>query len=349
MSETPRLLRALSGEILDRPPIWFMRQAGRCLPEYRELRARAGDFISLAMNPEMAAEVTLQPMRRFPFDAAIVFADILLIPRALGQDLWFEAGEGPRLGPLPTISALAEQVEASTERLSAVGETLSRVRAELEPERALIGFAGGPWTVATYMIEGRSSDRSGARTFAYEHPEMLDALLQVLVDSTARYLIMQARSGAQALKIFESWAEGLAEDVFERIVIGPHRAIVEQVRAAGVTAPFIGFPRGAGALVENYARAVPVEGVALDTQASAELGRRLQAGGKTIQGALDNLLLRAGGPALDARVEGLLAQWSGGPYIFNLGHGVMPDTPIEHIARVVERVTGKPVKAMAAE
>jgi uroporphyrinogen decarboxylase len=349
MSETPRLLRALSGETLDRPPIWFMRQAGRCLPEYRELRARAGDFISLAMNPEMAAEVTLQPMRRFPFDAAIVFADILLIPRALGQDLWFEAGEGPRLGPLPAISALAEQVEASTERLSAVGETLARVRAELEPERALIGFAGGPWTVATYMIEGRGSDRSAARTFAYEHPEKLDALLDVLVDATARYLVMQARSGAQALQIFESWAEGLAEDVFDRIVIRPHRAIVEQVRAAGVTAPFIGFPRGAGALVESYARSVPVEGVALDTQASADLGQRLQAGGKTIQGALDNLLLRAGGSALDARVEGLLAQWSGGPYIFNLGHGVIPDTPIAHIARVVERVTGKPVKVTAAE
>jgi uroporphyrinogen decarboxylase len=173
--------------------------------------------------------------------------------------------------------------------------------------------------------------------------------LEVLVDATARYLVMQAKAGAQALQLFESWAEGLAEDVFERIVIRPHRAIVEQVRAAGVTAPFIGFPRGAGALVENYARAVPVEGVALDTQASADLGRRLQASGKTIQGALDNLLLRAGGPALDARVEGLLAQWSGGPYIFNLGHGVMPDTPIEHIARVIERVTGKPAKAMAAE
>jgi uroporphyrinogen decarboxylase len=350
MSETtPRLLRALSGETLDRPPVWFMRQAGRCLPEYRELRARAGDFISLAMNPEMAAEVTLQPMRRFPFDAAIVFADILLIPRALGQDLWFEAGEGPRLGPLPTIAALAEQVEASTQRLSAVGETLSRVRAELEPERALIGFAGGPWTVATYMIEGRGSDRSAARTFAYQHPEELDALLEVLVDATARYLVMQAKAGAQALKIFESWAEGLAEDVFERIVIRPHRAIVEQVRAAGITAPFIGFPRGAGALVETYAQSVPVQGVALDTQASADLGRRLQASGKTIQGALDNLLLRAGGPALDGRVDGLLAQWSDGPYIFNLGHGVMPDTPIEHIARVLERVTGKPVKAMAAE
>jgi len=348
MSETPRLLRALGGETLDRPPVWFMRQAGRCLPEYRELRAKAGDFITLAMTPEMAAEVTLQPVRRFPFDAAIVFADILLIPRALGQDLWFEAGEGPRLGELPSISALADQVEASTSRLSAVGETLERVRAELEPERALIGFAGGPWTVATYMIEGRGSNREVARTFAYEHPEKLDALLDVLIDATARYLIMQARSGAQVLKIFESWAEGLAEDVFERIVIRPHRAIVEQVRAAGVTAPFIGFPRGAGALVETYSKAVPVEGVALDTQASAELGRRLQADGKTIQGALDNLLLRTGGPAMDARVEALLAQWSGGPYIFNLGHGVMPDTPIANIARVLERVTGKPMKAVAA-
>ena len=348
MSETPRLLRALGGETLDRPPVWFMRQAGRCLPEYRELRERAGDFVSLAMNPEMAAEVTLQPVRRFPFDAAIVFADILLIPRALGQDLWFEAGEGPRLGPLPEISALADAVEASTEWLSPVGETLSRVRAELEPERALIGFAGGPWTVATYMIEGRSSNREVARTFAYESPEKLDALLDVLVDATARYLIMQARSGGQVLQIFESWAEGLAEDVFERIVIRPHRAIVERVRAAGVTAPFIGFPRGAGALVENYARAVPVQGVALDTQASAELGRRLQAGGKTIQGALDNLLLRAGGPTMDARVDALLGQWSGGPYIFNLGHGVMQDTPIAHIAQVLQRVTGKASRVEAA-
>jgi uroporphyrinogen decarboxylase len=341
MSETPRLLRALAGETLERPPVWFMRQAGRSLPEYWELRSRASDFIAFCHNPEMAAEATLQPMRRFPFDAAIVFADILLIPGALGQKVWFEAGEGPRLGELPEIARMADEVEASTGRLAAIGETLTRVRGELEPERALIGFAGGPWTVATYMIEGRGSNREAARTFAYEHPEKLEALLAVLVDATARYLVMQARSGAQALQIFESWAEGLAEDVFERVVIRPHRAIVEQVRAAGVAAPFIGFPRGAGALVENYARAVPVEGVGLDTQASAELGRRLQAGGKTIQGALDNLLLRAGGPALDARVEALLAQWGGAPYIFNLGHGVIPDTPIEHIARVVERVTGR--------
>ncbi|MDB5477151.1 MAG: hemE [Phenylobacterium sp.] len=347
MSDRPRLLRALSGETLERPPIWFMRQAGRSLPEYHELRSRAADFIAFCLNPEMAAEATLQPMRRFPLDAAIVFADILLIPRALGQEVWFEAGEGPRLGELPEIAALADQVEASTARLSAVGETLARVRAELEPDRALIGFAGGPWTVATYMIEGRGSNREAARAYAYANPEQLDALLAVLVEATARYLILQARAGAQVLKIFESWAEGLAEDVFERIVVGPHAAIVEKVRAAGVTAPFIGFPRGAGALVENYAEGVPVEAVALDTQASAALGRRLQAQGRTIQGALDNLLLRAGGPALDARVEQLLGQWGDGPYIFNLGHGIMPDTPIEHIARVVARVTGCDVRVRA--
>jgi uroporphyrinogen decarboxylase len=347
MSETPKLLRALAGESFERPPVWFMRQAGRSLPEYLALRQKAADFIAFCMNPEMAAEATLQPMRRFPLDAAIVFADILLLPQALGQQVWFEAGEGPRLGELPAIAALADQVEASTGRLSYVGETLSRVRAELEPERALIGFAGGPWTVATYMIEGRGSNREAARTYAYQNPEKLDALLAVLVEATARYLVMQARAGAQALQIFESWAENLAEDVFGRIVVKPHTAIVEKVRAAGVTAPFIGFPRGAGALVEGYAEATPVECVGLDTQASAAVGRRLQAQGKTIQGALDNLLMRAGGPALDARVDQLIAQWGDGAYVFNLGHGIMPDTPIAHIARVAERVTGKTAKVAA--
>lgn len=347
-TETPRLLRALAGETLDRPPVWFMRQAGRSLPEYRALRATTSDFISFCFHPEKAAEATLQPMRRFPMDAAIVFADILLLPQALGQEVWFEAGEGPRLGKLPAIGDLQDAVEGSTAKLANIGETLSRVRAELEPERALIGFAGAPWTVATYMLEGRGSQREAARTYAYQHADELDALLDVLVESTARYLVMQAKSGAQALKLFESWADNLAEDVFERIVIGPHQRIVEKVRAAGVETPFIGFPRSAGALVERYAAEVPVQAVALDTQASAALGRKIQAGGKTIQGALDNLLLLSGGPALDARVETLLEQWSGGPYIFNLGHGVMPDTPIEHIARVVERVTGKKASAMAA-
>jgi uroporphyrinogen decarboxylase len=337
---SPDLLRVLAGETLERPPVWFMRQAGRYLPEYRELRAKAPDFIAFCMNPEMAAEATLQPMRRFPYGAAIVFADILLIPGALGQKVWFEAGEGPKLGPLPEIEALRGEIDASTGRLANIGETLKLVRAALDPGKALIGFAGAPWTVATYMIEGGSSDRTGARTFAYQNPETLDALLDVLVEATARYLVMQAKAGAQVLKLFESWAEGLPEDLFERIVVRPHVAIVETVRAAGVDVPIIGFPRGAGALVEGYAARVPVQGVALDTAQSANLGRRVQKT-RAIQGALDPLLLRAGGKALDARVDQLLEQWGGGPYIFNLGHGILPDTPIPHVEQVLKRVTGQ--------
>ncbi|HKT54416.1 MAG TPA: uroporphyrinogen decarboxylase [Caulobacteraceae bacterium] len=335
----PALLRTLRGEVQTRPPIWFMRQAGRVLPEYRALREAAPDFISFCLNPVTAAEVTLQPMRRFAFDAAIVFSDILLLPMALGQAVWFEPGEGPKLGPLPQIAALAAQVEASTTKLAPVGETLVRVRAALEPDRALIGFAGGPWTVATYMIEGGSSDRSRARAFAYEQPEITDALIEVLVEATARYLVLQARHGAQALKLFESWSENLPEDVFERLVSQPHRRIVERLRALGVTAPVIGFPRGASGLAEPYARIAGVQAVALDVQAARDVGLRLQ---KTvaIQGALDPLLLRSGGPALDRRVDQLLEQWGAGPYVFNLGHGVLPDTPIDHVEQVVRRVTG---------
>lgn len=338
LSAEPRLLRSLNGETLDRPPIWFMRQAGRYLPEYRALRAKAPDFIAFCNNPQMAAEATLQPMQRFAYDAAIVFADILLIPAALGQKVWFEAGEGPRLGPLPDIDALRSQIDVSTERLATIGETLGLVRAALEPERALIGFAGAPWTVATYMIEGRSSDRASARTFAFEQAGRLDDLLDVLVEATSRYLVMQAKAGAQVLKLFESWAENLAEDVFARVVIGPHARIVRNLRAAGVTAPVIGFPRGAGALVDSYAQGAGVDAVALDVQAPAALGRRLQAT-TTIQGALDPLLLRSGGEALIARVDQLLEQWGSGPYIFNLGHGILPDTPMVHVEQVVERVT----------
>jgi uroporphyrinogen decarboxylase len=287
----------------------------------------------------MAAEATLQPMRRFAFDAAIVFADILLLPRALGQDVWFEAGEGPRLGPLPEISALAGEVEASTDRLASIGETLGLVRSALEPDRALIGFAGGPWTVATYMIEGRGGDRMGARAAVFAQPEKIEALIGILVDSTARYLAMQARAGADALQLFESWAELLPEDVFERLVTVPHARIVARLRAEGIETPVIGFPRGAGALVENYAQAALVQAVGLDVQASAAMGQRLQER-VAIQGALDPLLLRQGGGALDVRVEQLLEQWGSGPYIFNLGHGVLPDTPVAHIGQVVSRVTG---------
>jgi uroporphyrinogen decarboxylase len=340
ISAQPALLRVLSGETLERPPIWMMRQAGRFLPEYRELRATTPDFISFCLNPEKAAEATLQPMRRFPLDAAIVFADILLIPLALGQKTWFEAGEGPRLGPLPSNDELARGLDGALGVLAPVGETLTRVREALEPHRALIGFAGAPWTVATYMIEGRGSDRTGARTRAYEDAATVDGLIEVLVEATVNYLELQAQSGAQVLKLFESWAEGLPEDQFERLVTKPHRVIVEGLRQRGVSQPVIGFPRGAGALAERYAAEAGVTAVALDTQASAEMGRRIQQH-LPIQGALDPLLLRAGGPALDARIDQLLAQWSGGPYVFNLGHGILPDTPIAHVERLVARVTGR--------
>lgn len=336
---TPRLLRALNGETLDRPPIWFMRQAGRFLPEYRALRARAPDFMAFCKTPDMAAEATLQPLRRMAFDAAIVFADILLIPEALGQTVWFEAGEGPRLGDLPSNDQLTDQIEASTGRLSYVAETLERVRAELEPERALIGFAGGPWTVATYMLEGRATDRSGPRSLAYTDPVRIQGLLDILVEATARYLAMQAQAGAQALKIFESWAEQLPEPLFEALVIQPHAAIVRRLGELGVQAPVIGFPRGAGALVDNYATRAGTTAVAMDVQASAEQGRRIQAT-KPIQGALDPLLLRAGGPELERRIDQMLADWGSGPYIFNLGHGILPDTPVEHVERAVRRVAG---------
>jgi uroporphyrinogen decarboxylase len=337
MTNVPSLIRALSGETLKTPPVWFMRQAGRSLPEYRALREQAKDFVAFCLDPAMAAEATLQPMRRFPLDAAIVFADILLIPLALGQAVWFEPGEGPRLGEMPSFKSMEGRIDTVAAKLSAVGETLQRVRSGLEPERALIGFAGAPWTVATYMLERKGGDRAKVRGLAYAEIEQVDRLIDVLVEATARYLVMQAKAGAQALKLFESWAEHLPEDQFQRLVVGPHARIVERVRQLGVTVPIIGFPRGAGSLVEVYADAVEVQGVALDETASAAFGRRIQQK-RTIQGALDNLLLRAGGSQLDRRIDELKAAWGGGPWIFNLGHGVMPDTPIAHIEQALARI-----------
>ncbi|OYX58269.1 MAG: uroporphyrinogen decarboxylase [Brevundimonas subvibrioides] len=342
MSTTPSLIRVLQGETLERPPVWFMRQAGRYLPEYRALRAQAPDFIAFCLNPEMAAEATLQPMRRFGFDAAIVFADILLIPQALGQDVWFETGEGPKLGLMPSPGRMAELADGAGEYLHQVGETLSRVRAELEPERALIGFAGAPWTVATYMLDGHHNtmgkgERAQARSYAYSDPDKVDAVLDVLVEATARYLKMQADAGADALKIFESWAEGLPDDLFERLVMRPHKKLVARVRELGVTVPLIGFPRGSALHAERYAREVDVQGVALDTACSLERGRQVQAI-KPIQGALDPLLLRAGGAALDRRVDELVEAWGAGPWIFNLGHGILPDVPIAHVEQVLRRL-----------
>jgi len=346
MSTTPSLIRVLQDQTsvreLGRPPVWFMRQAGRYLPEYRRLRAEAPDFIAFCLNPEMAAEATLQPMRRFGFDAAIVFADILLIPRALGQDVWFETGEGPRLGEMPSIGHMRELAAGAGDHLRSVGETLSIVRAELEPERALIGFAGAPWTVATYMLDGRHNtigkgERATARSYAYVEPDKVDALLEVLVEATARYLKMQADAGAQVLKIFESWAEGLPDDLFERLVMRPHRMLIDRTRALGVTVPIIGFPRGSAIHAERYASEIGVQAVALDTACPLETGKRVQAI-KPIQGALDPLLLRAGGKALDRRVDQMMEAWSDGPWIFNLGHGILPDVPIAHVEQVLKRL-----------
>ncbi|WP_409019558.1 uroporphyrinogen decarboxylase [Brevundimonas vesicularis] len=339
---TPLLIQALQGQTTARPPVWFMRQAGRYLPEYRELRAQAPDFIAFCLNPEMAAAATLQPLRRFGFDAAIVFADILLIPGALGQKVWFEAGEGPRLGALPPVEQMRELASGAGEALRAVGQTLSLVRAEMDPSKALIGFAGAPWTVATYMLDGEArtigrGERAQARTYAYAEPEKVEAVLDILVESTAHYLKMQQDAGAQVLKIFESWAEGLPEDLFESLVLKPHQKLVARARELGVTVPLIGFPRGSAALAERYARECEVTAVALDTACPLEIGQRVQAI-KPIQGALDPLLLRAGGPALDRRVDQLMEAWSKGPWVFNLGHGILPDVPIAHVEQVLKRI-----------
>lgn len=340
--DTPLLLKVLAGEVTSRPPVWFMRQAGRYLPEYRALRATTPDFISFCLDPEKAAEATLQPMRRYGFDAAIVFADILLIPRALGQEVWFEAGEGPRLGTLPPLEAMRDLTGEAGQALNQVGQTLSLVRARLEPERTLIGFAGAPWTVATYMLDGVArtigkGERAQARTYAYAEPAKVAALLDVLVEATAHYLKMQADAGAQVLKIFESWAEGLPDDLFESLVLQPHRKLVHRVRELGVTVPLIGFPRGSAALAERYATEVDVQAVALDTACPLPVGRRVQAI-MPIQGALDPLLLRAGGPMLDRRVDQLMEAWGQGPWIFNLGHGILPDVPMAHVEQVLKRV-----------
>ena len=338
----PLLLRTLARETVERPPVWFMRQAGRCLPEYRKLRAGVKDMLALCADPRIAAEVTLQPMRRFAYDAAIVFADIFLVAIALGQEVWFETGEGPRLGELPALGAMRDAIDAVAAKLAYVGETIERVRAELEPERALIGFAGAPWTLATYMLVGFGGveGRARAREIALIEPERVEALVDLLAEATVPYLVMQAKAGAQALQIFESWAETLPEpELFERLVIRPHAAIVAGLRAAGVTVPVIGFPRDAAtSMVERYAAESGVQAVGLGTAATADVGLRLQRR-VAIQGALAPETLLAGGDALTNRVDELLRQWSGGPYIFNLGHGVLPDTPIEHIRSAVAQVT----------
>lgn len=337
-----KLLEVLNGERTETPPIWFMRQAGRHLPEYLKVRATCKGFIDFCFSPEKAAEVTLQPVRRYDMDAAILFADILLIPIGLGRKVEFIKGTGPVLEPIDVEDIAKLRVNGAADRISSVWETVERVRAELPADKALIGFTGGPWTVATYMIEGKGSpSKEVAKRFAYENPEAMADLLSALVESSSDYLIGQAKAGANVLKIFESWAEGLAPDLFDRLVIHPTRDIISRVRAAGIEVPIMGFPRGSGLNAIRYAHETGITAIAAGTQMPLDDFRATIPEGMPVQGNLDPLALRIGGSVLYKAVEGVLRDAKGGPHIFNLGHGVTPDVKIENVQAVVDHIRGK--------
>lgn len=334
------LLRTLRGERLSVPPIWLMRQAGRYLPEYRKIRETAESFLSLCFNPQLAAEVTLQPIRRFGFDAAIIFSDILVVPHALGQRVSFELGEGPRLDALSDPFAL-QQLRLSIDHaaLAPVYETIARAKSQLPAAVALLGFCGAPWTLATYMIAGRGTpDQLPARLFAYRHPQAFAALIDRLVQASSDYLVRQFEAGADAVQIFDSWAGILPEEEFRKWCIEPIARIIAGVRGRIPAARIIGFPRGAGTRLERYLAAVPVDAIGLDWTVELSFARDRVQTGRTVQGNLDPLALLAGGDALDRAVDAILGALGKGPFIFNLGHGVLPDTPIAHVERLVARV-----------
>jgi uroporphyrinogen decarboxylase len=341
-SQIPALIRVLGGETLPTPPIWMMRQAGRYLPEYRELRAKAGSFLSLCYNPELAAEVTLQPIRRFGFDAAILFADILLVPQALGQRLWFAEGEGPRLEPVADASRLAEiDRVADQAKLDSIPETVRRVRAALPRETGFIGFCGAPWTVATYMVAGRGTpDQGPAKALFERDPILFQAIIDRIVVSSIAYLNAQIAAGVDAVQIFDSWAGSLGPDDFKRWCIAPTRRIVEGVRAAHPQVRIIGFPRGAGHLIPDYIAGTGVDAVGLETDIDRDFVRDAIQSRVPVQGHLDPLVLRAGGDALEREVDAILTAFGDRPFIFNLGHGILPDTPIAHVERLLKRVRG---------
>lgn len=337
---TKPLLRVLAGETLSTPPVWMMRQAGRYLPEYRAVRAKAGGFLDLCYTPALAAEVTLQPIRRFGFDAAILFSDILVVPDALGQPVRFEEGEGPRLDPLDGAEGLARlSPSLDLARLEPVMEAIRLVRRDLPEGVTLLGFCGAPWTVATYMVAGRGSpDQAPARLLAYGDPDLFAALIDLLVRASTDYLVAQFQAGVDAVQIFDSWAGILAPAEFDRWTVEPIRRVVEGVRAQVPGAPIIGFPRGAGSAYQRFIEAVPVDAVGLDWSVDPAWARTALQPRMPVQGNLDPLVLQAGGPGLDAAVDAILAQLGGGPLIFNLGHGITPQTPIQHVERMLARI-----------
>jgi uroporphyrinogen decarboxylase len=333
------LLATVRGERQPRPPLWIMRQAGRYLPEYRAVRETVGTFLELCYTPELAAEVTLQPLRRFELDAAILFSDILVIPDALGQTVRFEQGEGPRLEPITPEGLGRLRPDNTIHHLAPVFETIRRVKAELSPDKTLIGFCGSPWTVATYMIAGRGSpDQAAARSFALSQPEAMARLLDLLVEASAAYLIAQFEAGADVVQLFESWALNLDERQFADLVIAPNRRIVERVRAAIPAAPIIGFPRGAAAMIPAYVAGTGVNAVGLDYMTPVAAADAMLTRALPVQGNLDPLRLLAGGEQMEARIEEIITGFAGRPHIFNLGHGIVPETPIAHVERLVEIV-----------
>lgn len=341
MAEKKKLLRVLAGEVLDTPPIWMMRQAGRYLPEYRATRAQAGDFLSLCYNSELAAEVTLQPIRRYGFDAAILFADILLVPQALGADLWFETGEGPRLS---TIGSQADfdrlkPVEAIHETLAPIYETVRILTRELPAETALIGFAGAPWTVATYMIAGRGTpDQGPAHALREGHPALFDALIERLTAATVEYLSAQIEAGAEVVKIFDSWAGSLKGEAFTKYALEPCREITQALKARHPGIPVIGFPREAGEGYVGFAKATGVDCVALDNSVTPDwAAAHVQVDG-CVQGNLASSHMVTGGQALVDETRRIVEAFSKGPHIFNLGHGITPDADPANVQLMIDTV-----------
>jgi uroporphyrinogen decarboxylase len=334
------LVAALAGERQPRPPIWLMRQAGRYLPEYREIRARAATFLECCYTPAFAVEATLQPIRRFGFDAAILFSDILVVPDALGQAVAFETGEGPRLAPIEDLAGVAKlRDEPDWAKLEPIFETLERLNTLVPRDVALIGFCGAPWTVASYMIAGRGTpDQAPARLFAYRQPKLFSALIDRLVDASAEYLLRQLAAGAEAVQIFDSWAGVLPPAEFERWCVRPVAALIAKVRAAAPNAPIIAFPRGAGTQLRKFAGMDGVAAVGLDTSVDPAAAIAAVPAPVALQGNLDPLALVAGGLALDEGIDRMLRAFEGRAHVFNLGHGIVPETPVEHVERLVARV-----------
>ena len=337
-----KVLQVIDGETVFPPPIWMMRQAGRYLPEYRETRKQAGSFLDLCYSPDLAVEVTLQPIRRYGFDAAILFSDILVIPHALGRDLRFEEGRGPLMTPIDADEINWLETEGVADRLEPVYETVRLLRAKLPEETTLLGFCGAPWTVATYMIAGHGTpDQAPARLFAYQHPQAFEKLLNDLADVSAQYLIQQIDAGADAVQIFDSWSGVLDEACFDRFCVKPVARIVEKVRAVHPQARIIGFPKGAGMLYAGYREKTGVNALGLDWTVPLDFAAALQQDG-AIQGNLDPLRVVAGGSALDEGVDAILQRLgNNGPLIFNLGHGITPQAPLENVQRLVKRVRGE--------